>query len=371
MAVSDVFMVNARVEKNRGLLHKFGDLVDRVGLEVAGEGDLVAVKVHFGDDGTTRYVRHGFARVVVDRLKARGASPFLTDTCTLYKGPRSSAPSHLELAIRNGFGFAQVNAPLVIADGLRSKDYAEVEVGLKHFASVRIGKAAHEADALVCLSHFKGHLAAGFGGTIKNLSMGLGTRSQKQQMHASVRPTMKDPGKCIGCGDCAEICPADAVEVRDGRAWFDHEACEGCAECITTCTEGALDILWNSGPDDLQEKMVEVAAGALRNKAGRAVFFSFVLEVTPDCDCFPWSDTPIVQDVGILASRDPVALEQASVDLVNAEPGLRGSKLASAFEPGADKLRDLYPAIDWSRQLAYAEELGLGSRAYRLVAVGP
>lgn len=371
MAESDVFIVSARADKNRGLQHKFGDLVDRAGLDLAGKGDLVAVKVHFGDDGTTRYVRPGFSRVLVDRLKARGAQPFLTDTCTLYKGPRSNAPSHLELAIRNGFGFAQVNAPLVIADGLRSKDYVEVPVGLRHFDKVRIGRAAYEADALVCISHFKGHLAAGFGGTIKNLSMGLGTRSQKQQMHASVRPTMSDPDKCIGCGDCAEICPADAVEIRDGRAYFDHDACEGCAECITTCTEGAVDIQWNAGPEDIQEKMVEVALGALKSKAGRALFFSFVLEVTPECDCFPWSDTPIVQDVGILASRDPVALEQASVDLVNAEPGLRGSKLTKAFEPGSDKFRDIYPKVDWRRQLEYAEEVGLGSRAYRLVPVGP
>jgi uncharacterized Fe-S center protein len=368
--MSDVFFVNARVEGNRGLLRKFGELVDRVGLDAVGEGDLVAVKVHFGDDGTTRYLRHGFARVVVDRLRARGASPFLTDTLTLYKGARSTAPGHIELAIRNGFGFAQVNAPIILADGLRSKSSVEVEVGLKHFRSVRIAQAAHEADALVCLSHFKGHLAAGFGGTIKNLSLGLAPRSQKQKMHASVRPTMKDPGKCVGCGDCAEVCPAGAVEIRDGRAWFDDETCEGCAECITTCTEGALEILWNEGPDGLQEKMVEVAAGALRPKAGRAVFFSFVLEVTPDCDCFPWSDTPFVQDVGILASRDPVAIEQASVDLVNAQPGIAGSKLASAFEPGEDKFRALYPKVDWSRQLAYAEEVGLGTRRYRLVELG-
>jgi uncharacterized Fe-S center protein len=367
--MSDVFFVTARAEANKGLLHKLGVLVDRVGLECVGKGDLVAVKVHFGDDGTTRYVRPAFAGCVVEKIKRRGGKPFLTDTLTLYKGPRSSAPSHLELAIRNGFGFAQVGAPLVIADGLRSRDAEEVEVGLKHFKSVRIAAAIHQADALVCLSHFKGHLLAGFGGTIKNISMGAGTRAMKQKMHASVRPRLDDPEACAGCGECRDICPADAVEIRDGRAWFDDDACQGCAECITACPEDALRILWNEHPAAVQEKMVEVAAATLRPKRGKAVFFNFVIEVTPDCDCFPFSDTPIVQDVGILASRDPVAIDQASVDLVNAQAGLPGSKISSAFAPGADKFRDILPSTDWTRQLEYAAEIGLGERAYRLVDV--
>ncbi len=367
--MSDVFFVNARVENNRGLLHKFGDLVDRVGLDFISENDLVAVKVHFGDAGTTRYVRPMFSRKVVDRLRERKAHPFLTDTCTLYKGHRSAAPTHLALAVRNGFGYAQVDAPLIIADGLRSHDFAEVEVGLEHFDSVRIGSAVHDADALVVISHFKGHLAAGFGGTIKNLSMGLGNRQMKQRMHASVRPRLAKDDACIACGVCEEVCPSDAVEIRDGRAWFDDDACVGCAECITTCPEGALDILWNEGPAGLQEKMVEVAAGALASKKGKALFFNFIVEVTPDCDCFPFSDTPFVQDVGILASTDPVAIEQAAVDLVNAQPGLPGSKLNSAMKPGEDKLRALYPSVPWERQLEYAEEVGLGNRAYDLIEV--
>jgi hypothetical protein len=364
--MSDVYMVDARVKANRGLLHAFGDLVDKVGLDCVAEKDLVAIKVHFGDAGTTRYVRPMFSRKVVDRVKRRGAHPFLTDTCTLYRGPRSSAPSHLELAIRNGFGFAQVGAPVVIADGLRSRDYAEVAVDLRHFEKVRIAAAVHQADALICLSHFKGHLAAGFGGTIKNLSMGVATRSQKQQMHASVRPSLGNRDECVGCGECEAICPAEAAVVRDGCAEFDDEKCIGCAECIAACPEGALEILWNEGPEGLQEKMVEVAAGALSTKKGKALFFNFLVEVTPDCDCFPFSDTPIVQDIGILASTDPVAIEQASIDLVNAQPGLPNSKIKTALAPGDDKLRDLYPSVPWERQLEYAEEIGLGRREYEL-----
>lgn len=367
--MSDVFFVDARVSSNRGLLHKFGDLVDRVGLDFVEKDDHVAVKVHFGDAGTTRYVRPLFAREVVDRVKQREGYPFLTDTLTLYRGARSRAPTHLELAIRNGFGFAQVDAPLIIADGLLSRDFHEVAVDGRHFQHVRIASAAHQADALICLSHFKGHLAAGFGGTIKNLSMGLATRSQKQQMHADVRPSLGDPDQCVGCGECEDICPAEAAVVSDGLAQFDDEKCIGCAECIAVCPEDALKILWNESPTGLQEKMVEVAAGALESKRDRALFFNFVIEVTPDCDCFPFSDTPFVQDIGILASTDPVAIEQASIDLVNAQPGLPGSKLTGAMEPGGDKLRNLYPTIDWTRQIEYAEELGLGSRSYDLIKI--
>ncbi len=368
--MSEVYYVDARVTRdNKGLLYKFGALVDRIGLDFVNESEMVAVKVHFGDDGTTRYIRPRFSREVVDRVKARGGKPFLTDTSTLYVGPRSTAPSHLELAIRNGFGFAQVDAPLIIADGLRSRDYEEVEVGLQHFDRVRVAAAAHQADALVCISHFKGHLLAGFGGTLKNLSMGLATRSMKQQMHASVRPRLDDSDTCVGCGECEEICPAEAVEIRDGQAWFDEDECQGCAECITTCPERAISILWNERPSAVQEKMVEVATGVLKSKRLKSVFFNFLIEVTPDCDCFPFSDTPIVQDVGILASHDPVAIEQASVDLVNQQAGLPNSKLTDAMSPGDDKFRDLYPKVDWQRQLEYAEELGLGTRRYELIDV--
>ncbi len=369
---SDVFFISARVTGGKGLRHAFGDLIEHIGLAMIDRGDQVAVKVHFGDDGTTRYVRPMFSREVVDRVRARGASPFLTDTLTLYKGARSTAPSHLELAIRNGFGFAQVNAPLIIADGLLSRDVREVDLEGrgKHFDTVRIAAAAQEADALICLSHFKGHLAAGFGGTLKNLSMGLGSRAQKQAMHADVRPRLGDPAECIGCGECAEICPVDAVLVSDGTAEFDHDTCVGCAECIAACPEDALTLQWSSTPAALQEKMVEVAAGALASKRGKVLFFNFVLDVTPDCDCFPFSDTPVVPDVGVLASTDPVAIEQAAYDLITAQPSLPGSKLDGTVGPGEDKFRALYPSIDSTRQLKYAEELGLGTRDYELQKIG-
>jgi uncharacterized Fe-S center protein len=371
---ADVFYVSSRVSKNRGVIQRFSDLVDRLGLQMVDEHDTVALKVHFGDDGTSAFVRPQFARKVVDRVKARGAHPFLTDTCTLYVGRRRHAVGHLELALENGFSYATVNAPLIIADGVRSRDVVELPApaGATHFDSVRIGSAVHHADALLVLSKAKGHLAAGFGGAIKNLSMGVGSRAMKQAMHASVEPQLIEE-KCEACGECVEVCAEDAVVLEQGIAQFDLERCVGCAECIAICPCGALKLLWNEAPGAIQEKMVEVAAAVLAAKPGKVAFYNFLLEVTPDCDCFPWSDNPVVNNVGVLASTDPVAIDQASADLINAQPGLASSKLEAAgpeaLEPGADKFRALYPKIDWTRQLSYAEELGLGTRAYTLIEV--
>ncbi len=366
---SEVFFVPAAVAHNRGLVQRFETLADRMGLPMIAAGDTTAVKVHFGDDGTTAYVRPQFARKVVDRVKARGGRPFLTDTCTLYPGKRRNAVDHLELALQNGFSYATVAAPLIIGDGVRSKEVAEVPAAGRHFSSVRYAAAVHYADALLCISHVKGHLAVGFGGTIKNLSMGLGSRGMKQAMHADVRPRL-DEDRCTACGDCVAFCPEDAIFLAEGLARFDMQRCVGCAECIAICQHEALRILWNERAEIIQEKMVEVMAAVLAPKQGKVGFYNFLTEVTPDCDCFPWSDNPIVNNVGILASTDPVAIDQAAVDLLNAQPGLPGSRLSeAALARGADKLRDLYPEVDYTRQLAYAEELGLGSRRYTLTEV--
>ena len=366
---AEVYFVRSTVANNRGPVQRFLSLVERLGLQMVAERDTVAIKVHFGDDGTTAYVRPQFSRKLVDQVKARGAFPFLTDTCTLYPGRRRHAIGHLELALENGFGYATVAAPLIIGDGVGSRDVAKVPVPGQHFSEVRYASAVHNADALLVLSHVKGHLAVGFGGAIKNLSMGLGSRAMKQAMHASVKPKL-DEDRCEACSDCVDVCPEDAVFMEEGVARFDLEACVGCGECIAVCEHGALKILWNEKAGNIQEKMVEVVAGVLAGKQQKMAFFNFIVEVTPDCDCFPWSDNPIVNNVGILASTDPIAIDQASMDLVNAQPGLPGSKLDEAARaPGADKFVALYPKIDGTRQLAYGEQMGLGTREYTLIEV--
>jgi uncharacterized Fe-S center protein len=342
-------------------------MLDAVGSGVVKKGDLVAIKTTFGEDGCTSFVRPLYLRKAVDWVKKSEGKPFLTDSSTLYHGRRSNGVDHLNLAVEHGFSYASVGAPLVIADGIRSRDFVEVEVGLKHFKTVKFGSAAYHADCLLSVAHFKGHLATGFGGTFKNLGMGLGSRSAKQTMHGVVRPEFKDAGLCTGCGDCVKACAAGAVRVVSGKAVFDFAKCTGCAECIAVCTKRALRILWNESSRNLCEKMVETAYGVLKDKKDRALFFNFVIDVTPDCDCLSWSDNPIVQDVGILGSTDPVAVEQAAFDMVNARPSLPDSEIPQSLGPGTDKFKAIRPDIDGAVQMEYAEGLGMGTRDYELV----
>jgi len=365
--VAKVYFAAARSKTNRGLADKFAAMMDAMELKTVHKGDLVAIKMTFGEKGCTSFVRPIFIRKAVDWVKNAGGKPFLTDSSTLYHGQRSNGIDHLNLAVEHGFSYATLGAPIVIADGIRSRDYVEVEVNLRHFKTVKFGSAAYCADSLISISHFKGHLATGFGGTFKNLGMGLGSRSAKQMMHGVVKPEFKDTELCIGCGDCVGICPAGAVTLSSGKAKFDYQACIGCAECIAICRQRALRILWNESSEKLCEKMVETAYGVLKSKAGKAVFFNFVIDVTPDCDCLSWSDNPIVQDVGLLGSIDPVAVEKASLDMVNAQPSLPDSEIGSKVGPGKDKFKALRPEISGEVQISYAEELGMGTREYEIV----
>jgi len=366
---SDVLFLTTRSAGNRSVLEGMPRLYAAAGKGIVKKGDLVAVKVHVGQPGATRFLRPLFVRAVVEEIAREGGRPFLTDSNTLYRGPRDNAVDHALVAHAHGYDVCGTGAPFLAADGLTSKEFVEVPVQLKHFRTVRYGAAAHHADSLVVLTHFKGHMAAGYGGAVKNVGMGLGSRAAKQQMHGNVKPAYEEPDKCTQCGTCAAVCPAGAVEAEEALMRFDWHLCEGCGDCIVHCPEGALRIQWDSEPEILGEKMAEVAFGVLRAKAGRALFLNFLLDVTPDCDCLPWSDHPLVPDVGILASTDPVAIDQASADLVEAAPGLSNTRLRRAFEPGSDKFRDLHPSVDWRAQLAYAESLGLGTREYRLVDV--
>jgi hypothetical protein len=363
---AEVFFTDLRTKSGNNLLDKTGRLFDRAGLaDLIKPRDLVAVKLHFGERGNLAFIRPPFVRQVVDRIRAAGGKPFLTDAGTLYYGNRGNAVDHLETALSHGFAYACVNAPVVIADGLRGHDYVTVPIELKHFREAKVASAAYQADALIAVTHFKGHEATGFGGVLKNIGMGLGTRAAKQAMHSDVLPAV-DPDKCVACGRCAEWCPAGAITV-DEAAQIDPEKCLGCGECTITCIEGAVEINWKSEPSALQEKIVEYVYAVLKNKKDKAGFISFVVDVSPNCDCWNYNDAPIVPNVGILASTDPIALDQACVDLVNAQPSLPNT--AVNLPPGADKFRGLFPGIDWNYQLAYGEQIGLGSRSYKLIKV--
>ncbi|MBE0618336.1 MAG: DUF362 domain-containing protein [Proteobacteria bacterium] len=365
MQPSDVFRSDLRATPRRNLLDKVEDLLSRAGVsERVKRGDLVAVKLHFGEKGNTSFIRPVFVRRVVDVLKGLGAKPFLTDANTLYGGSRGDAVSHLETAIQNGFDYAVVGAPLIIADGLRGSTSVRVEVEGKHLRHVSLAAEIAHADALVGLTHFKGHELSGFGGALKNLGMGCAAREGKLTQHSTVAPKVKNK-LCVACGECVRWCSQGAISVGEA-ALIDGEKCVGCGECILTCPAGAIQVQWNEGPEAMQEKMAEYASGALRDKRNKSLFVNFVTQVSPACDCYGHTDAPIVGDVGILSSADPVALDQACVDLVNAQPGHESTALTANWAPGEDKFRGVYPKIDWSAQLRHAEVLGLGVRTYRL-----
>lgn len=364
---SDVYFTSMKVTNNQSLLAKLEHLIKRSdifqGIE---KGDLTAIKLHFGERGNLAYIRPQYIRRVVDQVKRVGGRPFLTDANTLYVGSRSNAVDHLETAIENGFDYAVVGAPLMIADGLNGKDYVSVPVNLKHFQEVKIGSIAVHADALIGISHFKGHEATGFGGALKNIGMGLGSRAGKQQQHSDILPKV-NPERCKVCGKCQNWCPAEAITI-EGVARIDANLCIGCGECAVTCTFKAIAVNWKTTPDVIQEKIVEYTAGALKGKEGKMGFITFVNNVSPLCDCVSWNDVPIVQDIGILASKDPVAIDQAAVDLVNNAHGNPHSVLGDNHHE-MDKFRVIHPDVDWSVQLAYGEKVGLGSRKYNLINI--
>lgn len=365
--MSIVYFTDLRTNSKENLLNKLTKLCNKLGFKnFVKQNELVALKVHFGEKGNLAYIRPQFVRLIVDKLRAVGGKPFLTDSNTLYVGSRANAVDHLETAIQNGFDYAVVNAPLVIADGLSGKDYIDIPIDGKHFQEVKIGSAVCHAHAIISITHFKGHELTGFGGALKNLGMGLGSLSGKQMMHSDVLPQV-NADRCIACGLCTEWCPATAINIEEYAA-IDENTCWGCGECTVTCPEGAININWKSTPNILQEKIVEYTMGVLKNKQKKAAHISFIMNVSPECDCCTYNDAPVVRDIGIAASLDPVALDQACVDLVNAEKALGGSRLGDNPDI-QDKFAALHKGIDWSIQLSYAEKMGLGSTEYELVKV--
>lgn len=373
---SKVYFTNLRTNSKASLPDKMERLFKAAGLPgVIDKDDLVAIKLHFGELGNMAYIRPPYLRRMVEIVKKLGGRPFLTDANTLYAGTRSNAVDHLQTAIANGFDFAVVGAPLIIADGLTGKDYVKVPINGKHFKEVNIGSAAVHADSMIVMSHFKGHELTGFGGALKNLGMGLGSRSGKQQMHSDVLPRIREDA-CTGCSKCMQWCPAAAIAMVEwGGNKSGHmssiieEKCWGCGECIATCTFGAIKPNWRTSPEAAQEKIAEYAMGAVQGKAGKVGYVSFVMNISPDCDCAPFNDLPISADVGILASTDPVALDQACLDMVNRMPVMPGCVI-DGLAPGQDKFRAVHPDINWEPQLLHAQEIGLGTREYELVEVG-
>jgi uncharacterized Fe-S center protein len=367
--MSKVYFTDMRTSHNENLFDKIAKLLTLAGLSrTIAAGDLTAVKIHFGEKGNHTYIRPVFARRVVEEIKKLGAMPFLTDSSTLYPGQRKEAISALTCAIENGFGYACVGAPLIISDGLRGVTETEVAIEGELLKKVYIGTEIVEADSLLAMTHFKCHELTGFGGAIKNLGMGCASRKGKLVQHSTVAPKVSQKN-CTGCGICPRSCAHDAIVIVQGKAAIDPQKCAGCSRCITVCPVRAINIQWNEASDLVMKKMAEYAKGAMKGKDGKTVFINFITQVSPACDCYGHSDAPIVNDIGICASTDPVAIDQACADLVNAARGNDGSALQSGHEPGGDKFRGCWPEIPWEVQLEHGEKIGLGSRVYELVKV--
>lgn len=369
MPSSKVYFADLRATLKENLLAKFVRLMDEAGIEkVVSPRDLVAIKLHFGEKGNTAFIRPVFLRQVVERVKGLKGLPFLTDANTLYAGTRGNSVSHLDTAVSNGFAYSVVGAPVIIADGMRGASYSEVPIDQKRIRTAYIGREIVESDALVSVAHFKGHELAGFGGTLKNVGMGCASRKGKLDQHSDLCPKVKAK-KCVGCGQCADHCAQKAIALKEKKAVIDPEKCVGCGECILICPNGAIEIQWSADIRAFQEKMAEYTLAVLKRKRGKALFINFLTNISPACDCYGYCDAPIVQDIGMVASQDPVAVDQASADLVNRQAAAEGSCLAGSAGPGADKFRGIYPRVDWSVQLAHGEAIGLGCRSYDLVRI--
>lgn len=365
---SRVWFTDLRTDTGRNLFDKLGELFARLEPEKRlAPGHLTAVKLHFGEKGNTAFIPPVFVRRLVDEIKKTGSEPFLTDTNTLYLGKRTNSASHLRTAMEHGFGYAVTGAPIIIADGLRGGDGVEVKISGTTTGTVQVAREIVDSDALVVLTHFKCHEMTGFGGALKNVGMGCASRHGKLHQHSNLPPVV-DPEGCTACGACAAVCPAGAIEVGKA-AVIDPETCIGCGHCVTACPENTIKVEWNETTDKLQVKMADHVSGALKGKDGRVMFVNFVTRVSPLCDCYGHADAPIVPDVGILASTDPVAIDQASADLVNAQQGFQNTALKTGHQPGGDKFRGVHPEVDWTVQLKAASSLALGTTCYELLEI--
>ena len=371
---SKVYMTDLRCRPGVSLLNKLEKLMRTAGIgEINFERKLVAIKMHFGEPGNLAFLRPNYAKVVADVVKSLGGVPFLTDCNTLYPGRRKNALEHLDAAYENGFSPLSTGCQVIIGDGLRGNDDVEVPVeGAEYIQTAKIGKAIMEADVIISLSHFKGHEQTGFGGAIKNLGMGCGSRRGKMEQHAQGKP-MVAPRRCVGCRRCATQCAHGAITFgEDRKASIDWDKCVGCGRCIAVCNTAAIRPGNDAAMEELGCRMAEYAKAVVD---GRPQFhISLVIDVSPYCDCDGENDLPIVPDVGMFASFDPVALDQACADACGKQPPIPGSHLdeqmhREGFCDKHDHFINSMPDTDWRVCLDHCEKIGIGTRSYELVEV--
>ena len=373
--VSKVFYTDFRCRPDEGPVDKLKRLIKTAGIDrIDMEGKFVAIKMHFGELGNMTYLRPNYAKAVADMVRERGGKPFLTDCNTLYPGSRKNALEHLYCAWENGFTPLSAGCPVIIGDGLKGTDDIEVPVeNGEYVKSAKIGRAVMDADIFISLTHFKGHEMTGFGGTIKNIGMGCGSRAGKKEQHCNGKAVI-DESKCRGCKACLKECANDGLvfDAERRKMTINEENCVGCGRCIGACNFDAIDFAQDAAIRELNCRMAEYAKAVVQ---GRPNFhISLICDVSPTCDCHSGNDTPIIPDVGMFASSDPLALDQACVDACLKQTPLPGSQLTDEMQsPGFHDHHDHFdntnPNTEYKSCLAHAEKIGLGTRRYELVHV--
>jgi len=371
MEKAKVYFTDFRVRTGYNLLQKLENLIKKAGIgEIDFNNKYVAIKLHFGEPGNLAFLRPNYAKVVADIVKELGGKPFLTDCNTLYVGGRKNALDHIDAAYTNGFTPFSTGCHVIIADGIKGTDEEHVEINQEYVKTAKIGKAIMDADILISLTHFKGHEGAGFGGTIKNIGMGAGSRAGKMEMHSSGKPiTIKE--KCKRCKQCFKICAHNAISFdEEGNAKIDTSKCTGCGRCIGICNFDAIKSPNDEACDILNKKMVEYTYAVLKDRPNFHI--SLICDVSPYCDCHSENDVPIVPDIGMLASFDLVALDKACADLVNNQVAIEDSRLGEQINKKLnekDHFHMNHPDTNWESQIEHSEKIGLGSSEYELIKI--
>ncbi|MBK5245115.1 MAG: DUF362 domain-containing protein [Eubacteriaceae bacterium] len=374
---SKVFFTTLRTTGSNNILQKLQKLVLAAGLgDIDLDNKFAAIKIHLGEPGNLAYLRPNFSKVIVDIVKSQGGKPFLTDCNTLYVGRRKDALEHMDAAYENGYNPFVTGCHVIIADGLKGTDDLEVPLeGGDYVTKAKIGRAIMDADVFISMTHFKGHEATGFGGTLKNIGMGSGSRRGKVEMHSASKPFIKAE-KCRSCKMCSKICAFSAISYNDddGKASIDHNKCVGCGRCMGICSFDAIAVPFDQSNDILNKKIAEYAKATIN---GRPQFHvSFVIDVSPYCDCHVENDMPIIQDVGIFASCDPVALDVACAEACNKAPIIKGSYLEDQIEHNhvqdpedKDRFTVTHPDTNWEVCVSHAVKLGMGNKEYEIIEV--
>jgi uncharacterized protein len=372
MPESKVYFTNLRTKPSANLLKKLENLVRKSGIDTIDfDHKLTALKIHFGEPGNLAYLRPNWAAQIVKIVKSRNANPFLTDCNTLYHGRRSNAPDHLEAAFENGYNPISTGCPVIIGDGIKGTDYREIKLGMEYCDTAKIGSAIADADVIITLNHFKGHEMTGFGGALKNLGMGCASVGGKLFLHSGGSPEIYEEN-CTGCRICEKNCNYDAIKVGEDKiAHIDYAKCTGCGQCIAVCQYDSARVVWQNASEIINRRIAEYSFAVIKEKP--SFHINFILDVSPNCDCWPFNDYPIVPSIGIAASFDPVALDQASADMVTAAPALPGSKIYDSSHncsmEGDDKFMKTHPDTFWQSALEHGEKIGLGSLKYNLIEV--